>query len=266
MSLGSPDKLAGDLLAELGITSPEDIDVEVIAWHAGALVRYEPLSGCDGMIIGAGDRAVITVNSCAPRGRQRFTAAHEIGHWLYDRGKVEGACTEEKLAREWNNVGKEQRANRFAAHLLMPKSMLLSRIPDEALTLDVVRSFAAMFETSLMATALRLVESVKRPAMAICMASGRRQWFKRNELVPEGLWPVEHVAAKSYLARLERTAGVSAGGIVAADVWTSHRDADGHELHEDSVMITDGLSLTIISWPEEDQIIAFAESEDDVDE
>lgn len=124
MSLGSPEILAERLLGELGIMSPEDINVELIAQHTGALLRYDVLRGCEGMIIGSSMRAIITVNSQASRGRQRFTGAHEIGHWLYDRGNVEGACTEEKLAREWSK-GKEMRANRFASHLLIPNAFLI---------------------------------------------------------------------------------------------------------------------------------------------
>lgn len=53
---------------------------------------------------------------------------------------------------------------------------------------------------------------------------------------------------------------------MAADLGTEHADADGHELHEDSRLITDQMSLTIISWLDEAQIIAFTAAEDDVEQ
>ena len=53
------------LLDELGITEPEDIEIEPIAFHVGALIKYAPLMGCEARILGAGDRAIITVNEKA---------------------------------------------------------------------------------------------------------------------------------------------------------------------------------------------------------
>lgn len=116
-----------------------------------------------------------------------------------------------------------------------------------------------MFKTSLTATACRLVESVRRPALVACVAAGRVQWCKRGSLLPERLWLLEYPGQRSHLATLERLAGASRGGVVAADVWTEGKDADEYELREDSVMITDQVSLTILSWPDESQILALAD-------
>ncbi len=261
MSIGPPERLAEDLLAELGITTPEDIDVDAIAYRCGALVTYAPLSGCDGRILGGAERAIITVNEDAPPGRRRFTAAHETAHWVYDKGKVEGACTEEKITRAWGKSGREQRANKFAAELLLPRSMLETHVPNAPLDLDAVRSVVDRFDVSLTAAAIRIVKLLSRPAMVVCMSSQGRQWFFRSPLVPETLWPVRSVQRGSGLNGLTRRAGASTGGLVPADVWTDRDDADQHELHEDSVMITDDLSLTVISWPDEEQIVALMEAE-----
>lgn len=261
MTIGSPERLAEDLLAELGITTPEDIDVDAIAYHCGALITYARLSGCDGRILGGPERAIITVNEDAPRGRRRFTAAHETAHWVYDKGKVEGACTEEKITRAWGKSGVEQRANKFAAELLLPRSMLDAYVPDAPLDLDAVRSVVNRFDVSLTAAAIRMVKLSSRPAMVVCMSSQGRQWFFRSSLAPHTLWPVKAVQRGAGLHGLTRQAGASVGGLVAADVWTDRDDGDEYELHEDSVMITDDLSLTIISWPDEGQIVALMEAE-----
>ena len=42
----------------------------------------EPLTGCEANIIGRGDKAIITINSKSIPGRQRFSAGHELGHWM----------------------------------------------------------------------------------------------------------------------------------------------------------------------------------------
>ena len=55
--------VAERLLQELGVTSPNEIDLEAIAFHLNATVKYRQLDGCEARIVGAGNRAVITVNN-----------------------------------------------------------------------------------------------------------------------------------------------------------------------------------------------------------
>src|SRR5688572_10635068 len=118
-----PFKAPAVLLEELGITEPNGIDIEAISQYCGATIVYEPLDGSEARILGAGDRAIITVNANSQRARQRFSAAHELGHWMRDRGKVAFACTETMLLREWGADNPERRANRYAADLLLPRKI-----------------------------------------------------------------------------------------------------------------------------------------------
>ena len=39
------------LLQELGVTEPGEIDLEAIAYHVNARVRYRPLDGCEARIV-----------------------------------------------------------------------------------------------------------------------------------------------------------------------------------------------------------------------
>ena len=61
------------LLQELGVTDPDEIELEAVAYHVNAHVRYRRLDGCEARIIGNGDRAIITVNanSAYPRSLSR---------------------------------------------------------------------------------------------------------------------------------------------------------------------------------------------------
>jgi hypothetical protein len=45
------------LLADLGITEPQELEIEVIAQHCQATITYKPLSGCAARITGNEDRA-----------------------------------------------------------------------------------------------------------------------------------------------------------------------------------------------------------------
>ena len=40
------------LLQELGVTEPDEIDLEAIAYYVNARVRYRRLDGCEARIIG----------------------------------------------------------------------------------------------------------------------------------------------------------------------------------------------------------------------
>src|SRR5437870_4302042 len=74
---------ADDLLNELHIREPDEIDVERIAIFKGAEVRYAPLQGMDGCLVRKGHSAVITIRSSLKyEGKRRFVIAHELGHFL----------------------------------------------------------------------------------------------------------------------------------------------------------------------------------------
>jgi Zn-dependent peptidase ImmA (M78 family) len=73
------------ILEELGITEPEDLDIEAIAQSCGATIVYERLDGCAARILGNGDQAIVIVDDRPNIGRQRFSAGHEFGHWMRDQ-------------------------------------------------------------------------------------------------------------------------------------------------------------------------------------
>ena len=142
-------KSAATLIDELGITETEEIKIEAIAEYCGATIVYEPLDGCDARILGLGDRAIITVDSRATRGRQRFSAGHVLGHWMRDRGKVAFSCEANKFIEAWDADGPEQRANRYAADLLLPKGIFTAHARGQPPTFSSATALAAKFETSL---------------------------------------------------------------------------------------------------------------------
>lgn len=259
--LPAPIALAEQLLQELGMNSPEEIDVDVIAFHLGAVTCYEDLTGCDGRVLGHGNSAFITINRNATPGRQRFTAAHEIGHWMYDRGEA-NACTAEKIEKAWGKSGRETRANRFAGALLLPDRMLQPYLNNGDLSrFEEIGQVANRFQTSLSATSIKVIEKSPRPQMLVCMFGGQRHWVIRSRTVPESLWPVSKIHPHSRAAQFLEGRVASVVGMSDADVWFDSRCARGHEIHEDTAVIAPALSLTIISWPCEDMITDMLDEE-----
>lgn len=92
--------------------------------------------GADGRIDVDDDRYTITVNSDQSRQRRKFTAAHELAHYLLHRDLLQA---EGHLDRLFDNRGKENQnapfsprheveANKFAAQILMPQAAIRDRM------------------------------------------------------------------------------------------------------------------------------------------
>lgn len=239
------------LLKALHVTAPRDIDIEAIAQYCGATVMYERLVGCEGRIIGHGNRAIITVDQRATTSRKRFSAAHELGHWMKHRGKVALVCNNEQLMCKWEGRDRESVANRYAAELLLPQYLFQSLLKDKPLTLETVRGLAEQFETSITATAMRLVQLTDRPAALICASAHGRAWFelspsaKAAQCWPRRTLPVDSGAA-AILKRDEEPIGPRK---VSPTVWFGGNNASIRDVVEDTVRITAHLALSLVVWP-----------------
>lgn len=153
------------------LTAP--VDVQKVAEHLGAKVRYEQLEDkVSGVLIVKGDEKHIMINAAHPVTRQRFTLAHEIGHLqLHD---VQGRLFIDTALRVYQRVGashssiyqepgsittpkEERQANIFASALLMPQALLQRAALDHDLfdELDIT-SLAGAFGVSEQAMSIRL--------------------------------------------------------------------------------------------------------------
>jgi Zn-dependent peptidase ImmA (M78 family) len=250
------------LLKDLGIAEPHEIDIEAIAQYCGATIVYEPLRGCEARILGNEDRAIITVNALSPLGRRRFSAGHELGHWMRDRGKVGFSCTEQVMIAEWGSVNTERAANEYAADLLMPAEMFARESLNKPITFDVVRELSDRFLTSLTATAIRLVRHGSFPAMLVYLENGRRKWFIRGDDVPETLWPLETPGLATTAADLLRGKGEDRPIPIQADGWMDHPRSKWYEVVEHSVRISSTANLSLLWWKDERQLLDLGDDEE----
>ncbi len=248
------------LLSELGITEPRDIQIEAIAQYCGATIVYEALSGCEARILGLGDQAIITIRKNSPRERQRFSAGHELGHWMRDRGKIAFQCQGKDFTVEWNEDNPERRANRYATELLLPDFMFAPRARNRPITFQTVQELASEFKTSLTATAIRLVELGSFPAMIVCNGLERRHWFIRGEDVPAFLWPVQKPERGTLAYSLLNGQIVKSREPIEvyADSWITHSDSHKYRIVEDSLKVSGDLVVTLLWWKDERQLLNLA--------
>lgn len=245
-----------EILSDLGIEQPVDIDIEAIAEECGATIRYSRLSGCAARLMGFKNRAIITIEENTSRPRQRFSAGHELGHWMRDRGQVAFRCQSENFVREWSTENPETRANRFASDLLLPARMFRARLQKMPVTFESVRQLGAIFTMSLTATSIRLVEYGELPAVLVCNGPQKREWFVSNGEVKGKIWLEDRPGKGSIaeaLLRGERTD--SSPRDVRSDAWFNDRNASNHWVHEDSLLTSDGSVLSLLWWKDESQLI-----------
>ena len=99
-----------------------------------------------------GSKKILQINSKDNRGHQRFTMAHELGHYIFDYDGHNRYANAYSLAEDDVNSPGEIRVNRFAAALLMPKNIFVDKYTArKTLGLDEVsicKSLAEEFEVA----------------------------------------------------------------------------------------------------------------------
>jgi hypothetical protein len=252
------------ILSLLGITEPEDLDIEAIAYACGATIVPQPLTGCEANLIGFGNRAIITVNSNSIPTRRRFSAGHELGHWMKDRGQSAFGCLDSQIDSEWTANNAETRANRFASDLLLPVGMFAPRAKGRPMTLETVGDLAAVFRMSQTATAIRLVNHGSFPAMLIYYAQGRRKWFLRpSNDIPSSFWPPEQPDLHSLAASLLANSFIdSKAGDVRADRWFERDNAEKYYIRESCFRTGPDSILVLLWWENEQQLIEIAQDDE----
>jgi len=236
------------LLQTLGITDPRDIDLEAIAFDQGAIVNHGPLDGCEARIVGYGSRAIITIDDRKPRTRQRFSTAHELGHWKYHHGRSLVCRPDELADRGSNSLDPERVADFYAADLLLPRYLFVPRAAAlRHSTFEAVDTLSREYSTSIPATAIRLVQYGPEPAMLVCHGSEGRKWFNRPQQIPERWFPRDELAAESSaMSVLFGKYRRNSRTIVGAEAWFDRRDASRYELCEQSFKISEQEVLTLL--------------------
>jgi len=186
--------------------------------------------------------------------RQRFSVAHEIGHWTYHRGQL--------LVCRAGDIGSfggfrkgasspEFVADQFASELLLPTYILAPILAQfRALNLKTVAEIARAFDASRTATSIRLVQSNRFHAMLICHGEKGRRWFLRPPCVPDRWFPRDELDRESYAfdtlfgARVEQAHPRKIG----ADAWFDRSEAERYELQEHTFPLPNNEILTLLTF------------------
>ncbi len=244
----TPGERAEALIAQFGISDPSDLDVEAIAMDGGVEIEYQALNGCEATLVGFGDRAIATIKPSAIRGRERFSIAHELGHWNLHRGKSFRCRVEDPDDNLTSDVAREKEADAFAAHLLMPAALFQPAI--KALGSPGFREIddlAQRFETSLLATSIRLADINTLPVILACYTANGRRWYKAASDVPRRWFLRCKLDDDSFAYDLLAHGKQATGGRKQpAEVWFENDDAEDYEVHEHCFPSRNGEALVLI--------------------
>ena len=138
------------------------VDVEFLARSLGLIINKAHLqSDISGMMEKHKDTFNLTVNASDSSNKQRFTIAHEIGHYMLHRHLIGDGLTDDRVYRSMPHskffnarIGpnEETEANKFAVTLLMPYPAIKNDLLSNQYT---VESMANKYGVSRSAMAIR---------------------------------------------------------------------------------------------------------------
>ena len=193
------------LLASQGQATPP-VDLRRLSEALGVTrISFGPIAA-DAMLQAERGGLRVVLKDGVARARSRFSWAHELAHVLLDRPPDGAAAYRAASEKEIEND-----CNSLAAEILMPLEMFNDAVMSVGYGLACVPILARMFQTSLTATAIRMVKThsrecllsvwstrgpeQRRPRLMWSVGGGHGQrlkgaritWDAQGAIVPEGV-------------------------------------------------------------------------------
>lgn len=210
MTLGrerSPIRAANDLSIILRTALKDDrfpVDVEALCLEYTKIysdpitkVVGDSLGSFEGMLRPGRKKPcwhIIYNNDTNYRGRERFTLAHELGHYLLHRQPlIEGDTPTDMEARtfscnpmeryRWQQAeeGREEEADIFASYLLMPLDDYRQQIAGQDFCLDLLRHITQRYGVSLTAAVRKWISFTDKRAAMIVSRDGFALWGRASD-------------------------------------------------------------------------------------
>lgn len=158
------ENLTVKILSSLFISNVKEIDLESICRANNIILKKEKLENdISGLLVLKNSSTYILCNELDNNLRQRFTIAHELGHFYLHKDSNIFVDTQKVLYRNADSsrgeIKREIEANSFAAALLMPENFVLNEIDKlnkSYLDIEDIDILAKIFSVSTLAMSFRL--------------------------------------------------------------------------------------------------------------
>ncbi len=126
------EEKAGEILHLSGVDSPP-VAIDRIVWQHSVKIKFSRMDlQVSGILMVKDGKGIIGVQSADPPVRQRFTIAHELGHYVLHIQQGKQVFVEDKMYRKVESGDDERRmeqeANIFAAAILMPEKLVCKEL------------------------------------------------------------------------------------------------------------------------------------------
>jgi hypothetical protein len=210
----SPRKAANDLTVLLRTVLGEDrfpVDVEALALEISrnyedpiTAVKGVDIEGFEGMLRARRKKPgwqILYNTQPRYRGRERFTLAHEFGHYLlhrrqltaahYRNGELSDDFDFECLplqSNDWKEAEREreEEADTFASFLLMPIDDYRSQVGDQEITRDLLGHITDRYGVSLLAATRKWIEFTDTRSAMVVARDGFALWGRASTSALDG--------------------------------------------------------------------------------
>jgi len=210
----SPKKAANDLSVVLRAALGGDrfpVDVEALAFEVSknfddpiTKIKGVEIDGFEGMLRANRKKPSwqILYNTATDYpGRERFTLAHEFGHYVLHRCPLQAADYADEVladgfdfaclplqANEWKDVEKEreEEADTFASYLLMPIDDYRTQVDGQEITRDLLGHVTDRYGVSLLAAVRKWIEFTDARAAMVVARDGFALWGRASTAAYKG--------------------------------------------------------------------------------
>lgn len=176
-----PYHFVQEIIKQYNIDINKSIDLDFIFDELGIKVVYAEIGNG---VLGAAKvkglkKLIVIAPSITNLGQKRFTLAHELGHIIMHQGAT--FCNKNDLDIYTTSSEKELEANTFASELLLPEARMLEIQEKSDFKIGLIKEVANRYETSLTATAIRLVNLSRKSINLIYHKDGMVKWSTKSK-------------------------------------------------------------------------------------
>ncbi|MFR1380706.1 MAG: ImmA/IrrE family metallo-endopeptidase [Clostridium neonatale] len=249
-----PEQYAQDIVSSFELTPP--IDLTKICEKLDLKINYEPLYSTEALLIVSPGKKNIIIDNARPiyPQRERYTIAHEIGHYTIPWHENIQKC--DKIINFESDDKVENEANDFASELLVPKSNLLEDIRGKKITLSLIKDLAEQYDVSLVVMARRVLQYSNCNAIALIYYPSGKKYIQMksktfNEELKDGC--ITKSSAHKLLTSYNTSAEIK--DVLESNIWFKEKE-NSYKIVEESMFQNNlGRVFTLLRKADDDDIL-----------